>query len=393
MSKVPRSKKHRLQQRHYRLYIGNGNWVTLPDHITNDLLDIYERGVAARYHVAPGLAFDIIPNDMDCNSRNASLPKLMRVDLCYEGADDSNAVQEHLSRWIKHVLEAQGTVDAFPPPSSDRKENEPSTSLPRVMSLDPHRHLHLVPSLPLSVAGRRRTSIAQAPITCDNTPISQSHPIQSLATTSDNNPISPQQHTIPSNKQTRIRRRQQSPSSFTGSLYWTNIPHQSGNSNALSFRERQQLGSYDAFLQLPHGPSSSWIGIGDTVSSSSHDRHFAETCPNGGNSNDINICDGDLSFPNWSLLGTDDMDQQQQQQELSINQRNRLHLNPLLAHTPHEPVSLTTVSSVSQSPPTAIFLSNSNNVMEQSLPKSPVLSQCSIKAQQVESCTQVSDTS
>lgn len=407
-SKIPKSKEQRLHhQRQFRLYIGNGNWVTLPGPITNDLLDIYERGVAARYHVAPGLAFDIIPNDMDCNSRNASLPKLMRVDLCYEGADDINTVQERLSLWVKHVLEAQGTVDAFPPPtinpsSSDRKEDNGPPTLPRVMSLDPHRHLHLVPSLPLSVAGRRKTSIAQTPTTtCDNTPPSQPHPIQSLTTTSDQNPVSSRHHitTTQLSKRIRVRQRQQSPSSSlsTSSLYWNNT-NCTDSTLLASYRERQQLGSYDAFLQLPHGPPTSWHQLGDTMSfSSSHDRHLAEAYRGGGNSSsDINICDAVLSFPNWPLLGTDNMDHHQHhQQEAIVNQRSRLHLNPLLAHTPQEPAAqITTMSSLSQSPPPAVFLSSDNGVVDQDqpLPESPELSQCSMKAKEVEPCTRVSDT-
>lgn len=386
---TPTNKKHCLHhQRQFRLYIGNGNWVTLPDHITNDLLDIYKRGVATRYHVAPGLAFDIIPNDMDCNSKSASLPKLMRVDLCYEGAD-SNTIQERLSRWVKQVLEAQGTVDAFPPPtinhSSDRKEDNEPPTLPRVMSLEPHRHLHLVPS----VAGQRRTSITY------DTPY---HPNRSLTTSSDNNLVSSRHIITPSNKQIRIRRRQQSPysSSTACSFYWTNVSEMCNDSTLLpSFRERQQLdGSYDAFLQLPHGSSSSWPQLGDTISFSSHERQLAGTDRDaGGDTSGIHICDGDLSsFPNWSLIGTDNMDHQ----ESIVDQRDKHHLNPLLAHTPQEPAQplTATMSSLSQSsPPTAVFLSNANGVVEQSLSESHVVQQCSVKGKENESsCTRVLDT-
>ncbi|ORX50862.1 hypothetical protein DM01DRAFT_1408858 [Hesseltinella vesiculosa] len=147
-------------QPRFRIYLGNSNWVTLDDNTTADLLAISERGTPTRYKLAPGVFLDILPHDVDCNSKTTDLARLMRADLCYD-VDDLEAqsttssaasshskasvdpklpVQQALSRYIKQELEKQGIIDAFPPTS------HPDNPLPPVTSLLPHRHLALVPT-------------------------------------------------------------------------------------------------------------------------------------------------------------------------------------------------------------------------------------------------------
>lgn len=140
-----KQQQHQRQQRQardtthrFRLYIGNGNWVNLSQETTNDLNEIYKNGVPARYELAPGLVLDILPHDVDCNSKNTDLPRLMRVDLCY--TKDEASTQQALSRYVKEVLESQGIIDAFPPTKS------PNDPLPPVTSLPTHRHLSMVPT-------------------------------------------------------------------------------------------------------------------------------------------------------------------------------------------------------------------------------------------------------
>ncbi|KAI8344557.1 hypothetical protein BC941DRAFT_508098 [Chlamydoabsidia padenii] len=133
----------------FRLYLGKGNWMNLGSKITADLKAIYEQGVPTRYNLAPGLAIDILPNDVDCNSKTTELPNLMRADLCYDQGDDSTsndagrqeATLQNLSRFVKSALENQGIVDAFP-------HTDAGQPLPHVYDLAPHRHLNLVPTQP-----------------------------------------------------------------------------------------------------------------------------------------------------------------------------------------------------------------------------------------------------
>lgn len=137
----------------FRIYLGKSNWVNLSPKVTADLKAIYEQGVPTRYYLAPGLPIDILPNDVDCNSKTTELPSLMRADLCYEegsppstasGSERQGAAQQTLSRFIKAELESQGIVDAFPPTDSEQD------LLPHVFDLAPHRHLGLVPIPPKS---------------------------------------------------------------------------------------------------------------------------------------------------------------------------------------------------------------------------------------------------
>ncbi|KAI8138574.1 hypothetical protein BJV82DRAFT_582741 [Fennellomyces sp. T-0311] len=143
-------RKKALESRRYRLYIGNGNWVNLTQEATDDLNEIYKAGTATRYELAPGLFLDILPNDVDCNSKNTDLARLMRVDLYYENENEEQ-VQQRLSKYVKSLLEKQGTIDAFPP------VKKPDDKLPRVTALPTHRHLSMVPTPPASVARRAST--------------------------------------------------------------------------------------------------------------------------------------------------------------------------------------------------------------------------------------------
>ncbi|KAI9321378.1 hypothetical protein BX666DRAFT_2023518 [Dichotomocladium elegans] len=168
-------------ERRFRLYIGNGNWVTLPQHVSDDLQTIYRNGLPVQYTLGPGLSLDILPNDMDCNSRTACLPGLMRVDLCYSNRSDTEVSQQALARYVKQLLESQGTMDAFPPPAAmrctkehlaeneDIKEEQETgdiLTMPHVLSLPSHRHLSLVPPLPPSVPNRRRVTSTLSPYRC-----------------------------------------------------------------------------------------------------------------------------------------------------------------------------------------------------------------------------------
>ncbi|KAI8351784.1 hypothetical protein EDC96DRAFT_577507 [Choanephora cucurbitarum] len=122
----------------YRLYTGNGNWINLGPKVTQDLLNIFERGEPCRYQLAPGLSIDIIPHDVDCNSKNIDLVGLMRADLVYEPQLTEHQVQQLMSHYVRNLLEEQNIVDVFPPIRS-------SESLPIVTSIPAHRHLSLVP--------------------------------------------------------------------------------------------------------------------------------------------------------------------------------------------------------------------------------------------------------
>ncbi|KAI8875486.1 hypothetical protein K501DRAFT_280325 [Backusella circina FSU 941] len=123
----------------YRLYAGNGNWITLGTKTTQDLLDIFEKGVSCRYPLTDRLFIDIIPHDVDCNSKNIDMLGLMRADLVYEPLETEPEVQQSMSHYVHSLLNEQGIIDAFPPLKSDGK-------LPNVDSLPTHRHLSLVPS-------------------------------------------------------------------------------------------------------------------------------------------------------------------------------------------------------------------------------------------------------
>ncbi|KAG0176159.1 hypothetical protein DFQ29_006496 [Apophysomyces sp. BC1021] len=130
----------RRDSRCYRLYIGNGNWINLSPETTHDLTQIYENGVQTRYELAPGVCIDILPHDVDCNSKNTDLPRLMRADLNYQQKDQSQeTTQQELSHYIKSLLESQGIIDAFPP-------TKPEDTLPLVTTLPTHRHLSMVPT-------------------------------------------------------------------------------------------------------------------------------------------------------------------------------------------------------------------------------------------------------
>ncbi|KAK4518651.1 60S ribosomal protein L11 [Mucor velutinosus] len=124
----------------YRLYAGHGNWINLNAKTTQDLLKIFVKGEPCRYQLAAGLFIDIIPNDVDCNSKNIDMVGLMRADLVYEPQMMENHVQQLMSHYIRSLLDGQGIIDAFPP----LRQGE---DLPIVTSLPTHRHLSLVPSV------------------------------------------------------------------------------------------------------------------------------------------------------------------------------------------------------------------------------------------------------
>ncbi|PHZ11169.1 uncharacterized protein RHIMIDRAFT_20863 [Rhizopus microsporus ATCC 52813] len=128
--------------RAYRLYAGHGNWINLNAQTTKDLLDIFTKGVPTRYQLAPGLSIDIIPHDVDCNSKNIDMLGLMRADLVYDS--DENVTQQRMSNYIRDILDEQGIIDAFPP-------TKPDEELPPITSLPTHRHLSLVPSVAGSI--------------------------------------------------------------------------------------------------------------------------------------------------------------------------------------------------------------------------------------------------
>ncbi|KAL9545605.1 hypothetical protein MBANPS3_007073 [Mucor bainieri] len=124
----------------YRLYAGHGNWINLNAKTTQDLLNIFAKGEPCRYQLAAGLFIDIIPNDVDCNSRNIAMVGLMRADLVYEPQMMENHVQQLMSHYVRSLLDDQGIIDAFPP----LRQGE---DLPIITSLPTHRHLSLVPSV------------------------------------------------------------------------------------------------------------------------------------------------------------------------------------------------------------------------------------------------------
>ncbi|CAO3611295.1 unnamed protein product [Mucor hiemalis] len=124
----------------YRLYAGHGNWINLNHKTTQDLLQIFRAGAPCRYPLAEGLAIDIIPNDVDCNSKNIDMFGLMRADLVYETQADEHNVQQLMSHYIRSLLDEQGIIDAFPPLRTGE-------DLPIVTSIPTHRHLSMVPSV------------------------------------------------------------------------------------------------------------------------------------------------------------------------------------------------------------------------------------------------------
>ncbi|KAI7871662.1 hypothetical protein BDF14DRAFT_1878501 [Spinellus fusiger] len=136
----------------YRLYIGNGNWINLSQETTRDLQAIYEKGVATRFELAPGVAIDILPNDVDCNSKNTDLPMLMRADLSVDPDKAIADTSQALSSYIKELLEKQGIIDVFPP-------TKPGNPLPSATAIATHRHLSMVPT-PIGMS--RRTNRANS---------------------------------------------------------------------------------------------------------------------------------------------------------------------------------------------------------------------------------------
>lgn len=124
----------------YRLYAGHGNWINLDLKTTQELLDIFQKGIPCRYQLSAGLFIDIIPHDVDCNSKNIDMFGLMRADLVYESQVVEPHVQQSMSHYIRSLLDDQGIIDAFPPLRSGE-------NLPIITSLPTHRHLSLVPSV------------------------------------------------------------------------------------------------------------------------------------------------------------------------------------------------------------------------------------------------------
>lgn len=124
----------------YRLYAGHGNWINLSPKTTQDLLQIFEEGIPCRYKLSDGIFIDIIPHDVDCNSKNIDMFGLMRADLIYETQVAENRVQQLMSHYMRNLLDDQGIIDAFPPIRSGE-------DLPIITSVPTHRHLSLVPSV------------------------------------------------------------------------------------------------------------------------------------------------------------------------------------------------------------------------------------------------------
>lgn len=124
----------------YRLYAGHGNWINLGAKTTQDLLQIFQKGDPCRYQLAAGLFIDIIPNDVDCNSKNIDMLGLMRADLVYEAQTTENHIQQLMAHYVRNILDEQGIIDAFPP----LRQGE---DLPIITSIPMHRHLSLVPSV------------------------------------------------------------------------------------------------------------------------------------------------------------------------------------------------------------------------------------------------------
>ncbi|GAA5803860.1 hypothetical protein HPULCUR_009345 [Helicostylum pulchrum] len=124
----------------YRLYAGHGNWINLSSKTTQDLLQIFEDGIPCRYKLSEGIFIDIIPHDVDCNSKNIDMFGLMRADLVYETQLAENRVQQLMSHYTRNLLDDQGIIDAFPPLRSGE-------DLPIITSVPTHRHLSLVPSV------------------------------------------------------------------------------------------------------------------------------------------------------------------------------------------------------------------------------------------------------
>ncbi|CEP18315.1 hypothetical protein [Parasitella parasitica] len=140
----------------YRLYAGHGNWINLNAKTTQDLLRIFEKGEPCRYQLAAGLFIDIIPNDVDCNSKNIDMVGLMRADLVYEPQMMENHVQQAMSHYVRSLLDEQGIIDAFPP----LRQGE---DLPIITSIPPHRHLSLVPSVVGTVRRGPKSSAVSNP--------------------------------------------------------------------------------------------------------------------------------------------------------------------------------------------------------------------------------------
>ncbi|KAI9306010.1 hypothetical protein BJ944DRAFT_239127 [Cunninghamella echinulata] len=172
----------------FRLYVGNSNWINLSPKMTADFIEIWKKGQPTKYKLAPGLSIDILPNDVDCNSKTTDLPMLMRADLCYDKEamyehinDDDNSlnnkdknnnyitllqqpktlnerkeiVQQRLSLFVKNILDSQGIIDAFPPASSS------DDILPPIFNIPTHRHLGLIPVI--ARLAKRITSLKVVP--------------------------------------------------------------------------------------------------------------------------------------------------------------------------------------------------------------------------------------
>ncbi|KAI8075233.1 hypothetical protein BC940DRAFT_287803 [Gongronella butleri] len=272
----------------FRIYIGNSNWVTLGEQASADLQAIWARGQPVRYALAPGVYLDILPHDVDCNSKTTDLPCLMRADLCYDVPDDpendkfqdnddrndnvpSNssssssigsttsltrsvlkprrmttsssarnddmarqAAQQALSVYVKQELEKQGIVDAFPP--SKRRD----AALPDVLSLHPHRHLALVPIAPkvkppaasANMANRRNSyNSSKTVATTTNTTRSSSSTVSSSPPTQARTRVTkPPQ---PLKQKERRRRHPSSASSLSSASTTSPIPYQQHNHRAL----------------------------------------------------------------------------------------------------------------------------------------------------------------
>ncbi|KAL0078887.1 hypothetical protein F4703DRAFT_1796964 [Phycomyces blakesleeanus] len=187
----------------YRLYIGNGNWINLGQETTRELLAIYAKGVATRFELVPGLAIDILPNDVDCNSKNTDLPMLMRADLVSVDPESANNPGKIFSSYIKDLLEKQGIVDVFPPVRLGE-------DLPLVTSLPSHRHLSMVPA-PIGMSRRsNRPSVVKEARLQDplrgfvvSSSVSSASTSHSYAPQNDNNNFNGIQPTATGNKKKR----------------------------------------------------------------------------------------------------------------------------------------------------------------------------------------------
>ncbi|KAI8079576.1 uncharacterized protein B0P05DRAFT_571499 [Gilbertella persicaria] len=164
----------------YRLYAGHGNWINLGAKTTQDLLQIFGKGEPCRYQLAPGLSIDIIPHDVDCNSKNIDMVGLMRADLVYEPHLMEGHVQQLMSHYVRNLLEKQNIVDVFPP-------TRPSENLPIITSIPTHRHLSLVPMV---MGAARRGPKAYQPAYARTTPSTSSASSTAFTQEGNHTPIS-----------------------------------------------------------------------------------------------------------------------------------------------------------------------------------------------------------